>query len=45
MALVLFNLYFVAMVACWRSHCSKAGITVKYRIESKLVGTGLLKQG
>ena len=44
MAPVLFNLYFVVMVACWRSHCPKeAGITVRYRIG--LVGTGLLKQG
>ena len=27
MAPVLFNLYFAAMVACWRGHCSEAGVT------------------
>ena len=37
MAPVLFNLYFVVMVACWRGHCPKAGITVRYRIGMRLV--------
>ena len=39
MALVLFNLYFAAMVACWRCHCPEAGVTVRYKIgrNSKLV--------
>ena len=35
MAPVLFNLYFSAMVASWRSHCLKA---VRYQVERKLVG-------
>ena len=37
MAPVLFNLYFAVMVACWRGHCLKAGITVRYRIGRRLV--------
>ena len=37
MAPVLFNLYFAAMVACWRGHCPKTGITVRYRIGRRLV--------
>ena len=38
MAPVLFNLYFAAMVGCWRAHCPEAGVTVKYRMGRKLVG-------
>jgi len=38
MAPVLFNLYFAAMVACWRSCCPEAGVTVRYKIGRKLVG-------
>ena len=26
---VLFNLYFAAMVACWRGQCPEAGVTVR----------------
>ena len=37
MAPVLFNLYFVVMIACWRNHCPEAGITVRYRIGRRLV--------
>ena len=29
---VLFNLYFAAMVGCWRAHCPEVGVTVKYRM-------------
>lgn len=32
MAPVLFNLYFTAILACWRSQCPEAGVTVRYRI-------------
>ena len=38
MAPVLFNLYFSAMVASWRSHCLEAGVSVRYQVERKLVG-------
>ena len=38
LALTLFNLYFSAMVACWRARCPKAGVTVRHRIGRKLVG-------
>ena len=38
MAPVLFNLYFAAMVACWRCHCPEAGVTVRYKMGRKLVG-------
>ena len=31
MAPVLFNLYFAAMVACWRCHYPQAGVTVRYK--------------
>ena len=34
----LFNIYFSAVVACWRARCPEAGITVKYRHGRKLVG-------
>ena len=37
MAPVLFTLHIVTMAACWRSHCSKFGITVKYRTGRRLV--------
>ena len=42
-ARVLFNLYFAAMIACWRSHCPEAGVTVKYKMGRKLVGDGTAK--
>ena len=35
---VSFNLYFAMIVACWRSNCLKARITVRYRIGRRLVG-------
>ena len=38
LALTLFNLYFSAMVACWRTRCPQAGVSVRYRIGRKLVG-------
>ena len=38
LALILFNLYFSAVVACWRARCPQAGVTVRYRIGRKLVG-------
>ena len=34
----LFNPYFGAMVACWRSKCPEAGVTVLYKHGRKLVG-------
>ena len=43
MAPVLFTLHFVAMVACWRSHRSKFGITVKYRTGRRLIGNRTAK--
>ena len=43
MALVLFNLYFAAMVACWRCHCPEAGVTVRYKMGRKLVGDRIAK--
>ena len=33
----LFNLYFNAMVACWRSMCPQAGVNVRYKHGRKLV--------
>ena len=38
LAPTLFNLYFSAMVASWRSQCPQIGVTVKYRIGRRLVG-------
>ena len=38
LAPTLFNLYFSAVVACWRARCPQAGVTVRYRIMRKLVG-------
>ena len=38
LAPILFNLYFSAMVRCWRSRCPQAGVTVKFRVGRKLVG-------
>ena len=38
LAPTLFNLYFSAVVACWRARCPQAGVTVRYRIGRKLVG-------
>ena len=38
LAPTLFNLYFSAMVACWRARCPQVGVPVKYRIGRKLVG-------
>ena len=37
LAPTLFNLYFSAMVACWRTPCPQAGVSVRYRIGRKLV--------
>ena len=34
----LFNIYFSAMVACWRARCPEAGVTVRYKHGRKLVG-------
>ncbi len=33
----LFNIYFSAMVACWRARCPEAGVTVRYKHGRKLV--------
>ena len=41
--LVLFNIYFSAMVAHWRGHCPQAGVNVKYKHGGKLVGDGTTK--
>lgn len=38
LAPVLFNLYFNAVMACWRSRCPHAGVTVKFKHGRKLVG-------
>ena len=38
LAPTLFNLYFNAMVAKWRSKCPQAGVLVNYKIGRKLVG-------
>ena len=38
LAPTLFNLYFSAMVACWRARCPQAGVIVRYRAGGKLVG-------
>ena len=38
LAPTLFNLYFSAMVACWRARCPQAGVIVRYRAGRKLVG-------
>ena len=38
LAPTLFNLYFSAMVRCWRDQCPQAGVTVRYRAGRKLVG-------
>ena len=38
LAPILCNLYFSAVVACWRARCPQAGVTVRYRIGRKLVG-------
>ena len=38
LAPTMFNLYFSAMVRCWRDRCPQAGVTVKYRVGRKLVG-------
>ena len=38
MAPGLFNLYFAAMVACWRGQCPEAGVIVRYKIGRRLVG-------
>ena len=38
LAPTLFNLYFSAVVACWKARCPQAGVTVRYRNERKLVG-------
>ena len=38
LALSLFNLYFSAMVASWRSKCPEVGVHVKYRHGRRLVG-------
>ena len=41
----LFNLYFSAMVTCWRSRCPQAGVTVRYKHGKKLVGDRTAKLG
>ena len=38
LAPTLFNLYFSAVVRCWRDRCPQAGVRVKYRAGRKLVG-------
>ena len=38
LAPTLFNLYFSAMVACWRHRCPQAGVEVRYKIRGRLVG-------
>ena len=38
LAPTLFNLYFSAVVGCWRARCPQAGVTVRYRIGKKIVG-------
>ena len=38
LAPTLFNLYFSAMMACWRARCPQAGGIVRYRAGRKLVG-------
>ena len=38
LAPTLFNLYFSAMVVCWRARCPRAGVIVRYRAGRKLVG-------
>ena len=44
LAPMLFNLYFSAVVRCWRDRCPQAGITVKYRVGRKLVGDRTAKR-
>ena len=34
----LFNLFFAAMVSCWRARCPEAGVVVKYKHGRRLVG-------
>ena len=43
LAPTLFNLYFSAVVDCWRARCPQVGVTVKYRIGRKLVGDRTMK--
>ena len=38
LAPMLFNLYFSAVVASWRSSCPDAGISFHYKVGKKLVG-------
>ena len=38
LAPTLFNLYFSAVVACWRARCPQAGVSVRYKHGRKLVG-------
>ena len=38
MAPTLFNIYFSAVVADWRSRCPQAGVSIKFRHGRKLVG-------
>ena len=39
----LFNLYFNAMVACWRSKCPQAGVNARYKHGRKLVSDCIAK--
>ena len=43
MAPTLFNLYFSAMMRCWRDQCPQAGVTVRYRVGRQLVGDRTVK--
>lgn len=40
---MLFNLYFSAVVACWRSRCPLAGVSVRYKHGRWLVGDRTVK--
>ena len=35
---MLFNLYFYAVVASWRSSCPDAGLSFRYKVRRELVG-------
>ena len=43
MAPTLFDLYFSAMMQCWRDQCPQAGVTVRYRVGRQLVGDRTVK--
>ena len=43
MAPTLFNIYFNAMVSCWRDECGEAGVMVLYKLGRRLVGDRTVK--